>query len=102
MAAAAWLVWRKGGWREARVALSLYVVQLAANALWTWLFFAWHQGTGALLEILLLCALVFATLVAFWRVRRVAGALLVPYAGWVTFAAVLTYTVWRANPAQLP
>ena len=47
MAIAAWLVWRSGGIRGNRGALSLFVVQLALNALWTWLFFAWHRGAWA-------------------------------------------------------
>lgn len=40
MGIAAWLVWRERGFRHARVALALFLAQLAANALWTWLFFA--------------------------------------------------------------
>jgi benzodiazapine receptor len=101
MGIAAWLVWRERGWRGARVALTLFVVQLAANALWTWLFFAWRRGALAFGKILLLWVLIVATLVAFWRVRRLAGLLLVPYLLWVTFASALTLAVWRLNPALL-
>lgn len=79
MGVAAWLVWRQRGFSDAGGALGLFVAQLLANALWTWLFFAWRQGALAFGEILLLWALVLATLVAFWRVRPLAGALLVPY-----------------------
>src|SRR5262245_55373756 len=42
MGVAAWLVWRAHGFEEGKVALTLFVVQLGANALWSWLFFAWH------------------------------------------------------------
>jgi tryptophan-rich sensory protein len=98
---AAWLVWRERGWRGARTALSLFVIQLAANALWTWLFFAWREGTLAFIEILILWALIVATLVAFWRVRPLAGALLLPYLAWVTFASALTFATWRMNPQLL-
>lgn len=101
MGIAAWLVWRERGFRGARGALTLFVVQLAANALWTWLFFAWRRGALAFGEILLLWALIAATLAAFWRVRPLAGALLVPYLLWVTFATALTLAVWRMNPALL-
>ena len=55
---AAWLVWRVGGFRNARAALSLYLVQLAANALWTWLFFVWKMGAIAFWEILVLWTLI--------------------------------------------
>jgi tryptophan-rich sensory protein len=101
MAVAAWLVWRERGFAGARAALSLYGAQLVANALWSWLFFAWRLGALALGEIVLLWLLVAATIAAFWRVRPLAGALLVPYLAWVTFAAALTFSLWRLNPALL-
>jgi len=52
-------------------------------------------------EILVLLALIAATGVAFWRIRRVAGLLLLPYLLWVGFASVLTWTLWRSNPGLL-
>ncbi len=101
MGIAAWLVWRERGARAVRGALALFVVQLAVNALWSWLFFAWRQGGLAFVEVVVLLALVAATLAAFWRVRPLAGALLVPYLLWVSFATALTWSVWQANPALL-
>jgi tryptophan-rich sensory protein len=99
--AAAWLVWRVRGFAGARAALGLFLVQLGANALWSWLFFAWRQGGLALAEILVLWVLLAATVAAFWRVRPLAGALLVPYLLWVTFAGALTYSIWQRNPGLL-
>lgn len=101
MAVAAWLVWRGGGFRANRVALILFLVQLVFNALWSWLFFAWQLGGLAFADILLLWLLIVATLVAFWRVRALAGALLLPYLLWVSFAAALNYSVWQLNPVLL-
>jgi tryptophan-rich sensory protein len=101
MGIAAWLVWRRHGVRGAGSALKLYVAQLIANALWTWLFFAWHQGGLALAEIACLWLLIATTILAFWRLHRVAALLLVPYLGWVTFAAALNFTLWRLNPSVL-
>lgn len=101
MAIAAWLVWREGGFRRARSALMLFLAQLALNAVWSWLFFAWHLGALAFFDILLLWILIVATLIAFWRIRPLAGALLIPYLLWVSFAAVLNYTVWQLNPTVL-
>jgi benzodiazapine receptor len=99
MGVAAWLVWRSPG--SNRVALGLFGAQLAANALWSWLFFAWHRGARAALEVLVLLALIVATIVAFSRTSRLAALLLVPYLLWVSFASVLTWTVWRSNPGLL-
>lgn len=101
MGIAAWLVWRVGGFRAARTGLTLFLVQLAVNALWSWLFFGWHLGGAAFADIVLLWVLVVATLVAFWRVRPLAGVLLIPYLLWVSFASVLNYSVWQLNPQIL-
>ena len=101
MAIAAWLVWRSGGFHTNRVALSLFMVQLALNALWSWLFFAWQRGALAFADIVLLWVLIVVTLVSFWRVRPLAGALLIPYLLWVTFAAALNYSLWQLNPQVL-
>jgi tryptophan-rich sensory protein len=98
---AAWLVWRERGFAGARTALALFVVQLGANALWTWLFFAWRQGSLAFAEIVLLWILIAATVISFWRIRMLAGALLLPYLIWVSFAAALTWSVWQRNPEIL-
>lgn len=101
IAVAAWLVWRARGWNGARGALSLFLVQLAANALWTWIFFAWRLGAFAFVEILALWVLIAATIAAFRRTSRLAAALLLPYLAWVTFATALTWTIWRLNPGLL-
>ena len=101
MGIAAWLVWRERGWAGARGALTLFLVQLAANALWTWLFFAWREGGLALAEIILLAVLIVATMIAFARVRTVAAILLAPYLIWVLYAMALTFAIWRANPGPV-
>ena len=101
MAIAAWLVWRVDGFRGARLALGLFLVQLAANALWSWLFFGWHRGALAFADIVLLLLLIAATIVAFWRIRPMAGVLLIPYLLWVCFASTLNYSVWQLNPQML-
>ncbi|PSM15690.1 TspO/MBR family protein [Stenotrophomonas maltophilia] len=101
MAVAAWRVWRERGWRGAQPALLLYLLQLAVNALWSWLFFGWKLGAVAFADILLLIALVCAAVVTFARVNRVAAILLLPYLAWISFACALNYAVWQANPALL-
>ena len=101
MGVAAWLVWREGGFRAARAALGLYLVQLVCNALWSWLFFVWNLGLLSFLEILALLALILATAISFWRIKPLAGALLMPYLAWVVFAAFLNFSLWRLNPHLL-
>lgn len=101
MAIAAWLIWRAQGWRGAGLALGLFVVQLAVNALWTWLFFVWHQGAWAFAEIVLLWGLIVGTIVAFWSRQKIAALMLLPYLLWVSFATALTYAMWTLNPTVL-
>jgi len=98
MAVAAWLVWREGGWKVQRRALGLFVLQWLLNALWTPLFFGMHHPGLAFAEIILLWWVLAATLVSFWRVRKATGILLMPYLAWVSFAAMLNFTIWRLNP----
>lgn len=101
MGISAWLVWRVNGFRAARGALTLFLVQLALNALWSWLFFAWHRGALAFADIVLLWILIVATMLAFRRVRAAAAWLLIPYLLWVTFAAALNLALWQLNPELL-
>lgn len=101
MGIAAWMVWRSGGFIRNGNALGLFIVQLGFNALWSWLFFAWHEGGWAFADIVLLWLMILAVLLDFWRVRPMAGLLLVPYLAWVGFAAALNFQVWQLNPAML-
>ena len=101
MGIAAWLVWRSGGFRPNRQALALFLLQLALNALWSWFFFAWQRGALAFVDILALWILILATLVSFWRVRPLAGVLLIPYLLWVSFASALNYYLLQLNPQVL-
>jgi len=97
MAIAAWLVWKRGGFAVQRRPLTLFLVQLALNAAWTPLFFGLHWIGVAFADIALLCLAIAATIATFRPVSRTAMWLLVPYLAWVSFAAVLNFTLWRLN-----
>jgi len=94
MAVAAWLVWRQTGLSSE---VGLFVVQLALNAAWSWLFFGLHRPGLAFADIVALWVAILGTLAAFWAVRPLAGWLLVPYLAWVSFASALNAAVWRLN-----
>jgi tryptophan-rich sensory protein len=99
IAAAGWMVWRAGGgWRGAALPLGLWLVQLVLNAAWSWLFFGMHRMDQALAEITVLWLLILACTLLFWRIRPLAGAMMLPYLAWVGFAAFLNFTIWRLNP----
>jgi len=98
MAVAAWLVWKRGGFAGQRVALSLFLIQLLFNALWSPLFFGLRHPALAFVDILLLWLALLGTVITFWKALPLAGALLVPYLAWVTFASALNFALWRLNP----
>ena len=103
MAVSIWLVWRERSriGNAAHLPAGLFLTQLAANALWSWVFFVWHDGALALTNILALDALVIATVLAFRRARPLAAALLLPYLAWIAFATALTFSAWQRNPGLL-
>lgn len=106
MAVAVWRVWLKasrgeGGAVMASGAYGAYAAQLVLNALWSWLFFHWHLGLWAVIDILLLWFVLRLTLARFRRFDGVATLLLLPYLLWVAYAAALCAAVWRMNPGAL-
>lgn len=92
MGIAAWRIWRKDGFTSAaaRFALTLFLVHLMFNAAWTGLFFGLHLLTAAAVEIVILWMMIVALVATFWRLDRTAGAMLVPYLLWVTYASSLS------------
>lgn len=92
---AAWLVWRERKSTDVRPALTLYVIQLMLNAVWAPAFFGLYPAIGvsalwvAVAIIVALDVAVLLTMIAFWRVRRAAAVILIPYWAWVLFAATL-------------
>jgi tryptophan-rich sensory protein len=67
------------------------------NAAWTPIFFGAQQPGWALVDIIAMWVAIVVTMVAFFRVSKSAGWLMVPYLVWVSFAMVLNYTLWRMN-----
>jgi tryptophan-rich sensory protein len=98
MAVAAWLVWKRGiGAAGVKLALAVFLVQLILNALWSILFFGLRSPLAGLIGIGGLWLAILATIILFFRVSVPAGVLLLPYIGWVTFAALLNAAILRLN-----
>lgn len=98
MALAAWRVWRAPGPdRERRTALAVYGLQLVLNLAWSLIFFGLRAPGIALAEVAALLVAVIACAACFWRVDRIAGLMLLPYAAWVAFASALNFEIWRLN-----
>lgn len=101
MGVAAWMVWRKAGFAGARRALSLYIAQLALNALWSYLFFGANRIDLALLEIIVLWGVIVVVSLRFWQKVRTAGLLMLPYVLWVGFAVCLNFALWQMNRGSI-
>ena len=98
MGYASYLIWQSDALsEEKRRALLLYVLQLLANFLWSILFFGAGSLLGALVCLLVLWALIFATIRAFTAIDEKAGDLLLPYILWVSFAAYLNLGFFLLN-----
>jgi tryptophan-rich sensory protein len=96
MGAAAYLVWQSDHPLRRR-ASAFFWVQLALNGLWSWLFFGWQRPLWAFIELVVLFLMIALTAATFWRVRPLAGKLLVPYLAWVAFAGALNLAIYLMN-----
>jgi translocator protein len=91
-------VWTKPGHGNIKnSALALFVTQLVLNFFWSFIFFKQHQLGWAFLEIITMWLAILFTIIAFNKVDKIAAWLLVPYISWVSFAAILNYTIWQLN-----
>jgi tryptophan-rich sensory protein len=97
MAVAAWLVWRVRSSTFRIDALVVFGIQLALNCAWIFAFFQLHRLLVAVVVILALWFAILLTLILFWNIRRTAGALIVPYLAWVSFATALNLALLRLN-----
>ena len=77
--------------------LTIYVFQLIFNFFWSLFFFNIRAFGFSLLWILALWALIGLMIISFRKVDPTATLIQIPYFLWVTFAAYLTYVVWRLN-----
>jgi benzodiazapine receptor len=96
---AAGLVWDRIESNTALVkkALVIFAIQLALNALWSYLFFGLHNPMLAGIEIVLLWLMILETYTQFYKINKIAGYLFLPYLAWVSFAMVLNASIWWLN-----
>jgi tryptophan-rich sensory protein len=97
IAVAGWRAWRRAAGAQRGLAFTAYAVQLALNLSWSFVFFGAQRIGAALAVIVALLAAILANAFLFWRIERAAGALLLPYAAWVSFATLLNAALWRLN-----
>ncbi|HVG40343.1 MAG TPA: TspO/MBR family protein [Chitinophagaceae bacterium] len=98
MGIAFYLIWKSDDSnKEKRISITLFFIQLVLNFFWSIIFFYYHHLLGAFIEIIFLWTTILLTIFSFAKVSKLAAWLLVPYISWVSFATILTYTVWQLN-----
>ena len=99
MGIAAGLVWNQITTHKEAVtkALQFFTIQLVLNALWSYLFFGLHNLILATIEVVLLWLMIFETYSQFAKINKMASYLMLPYLAWVSFASVLTASIWWLN-----
>ena len=98
MGIALYLVWKSNVQEsKKRPAIILWTIQLVLNFFWSFIFFRLHQLGLALAEIIVLWIFILLTIFSFARINKLAAWLLVPYISWVSFASILTYTIYQLN-----
>ncbi len=99
MGIALYLIWESGTERrEVKIALGIFGVQFALNVIWSFLFFGLESPLLGLVDILLLWVMIVITIGAFYRVKKSAAYLLIPYIAWVTIASALNGAIFIMNP----
>lgn len=98
MGLAVFLVWKRG-WSSlmVKVGVYLFTLQLVLNFLWSYIFFGMKNLGLATLEIGLLWVSIVLCIISFYRVYKPAGLMMIPYLMWVSFAGLLTFSVWQLN-----
>jgi translocator protein len=98
MGIALFLVWRSDGDKAIKqMAIFLFIIQLTLNFFWSIIFFKLQQPGWAFAEIILMWVMILLTILWFGKISSTAAWLLVPYICWVSFAAVLNYSIWQLN-----
>ena len=92
LVASAWGAYGRG------VALILFALHFLGNLAWTYVFFGLQDMTAGLYVLIYTALSLLVVIAAFWRVRRLAGVMLLPYLAWVMFASVLNYQFIVENP----
>lgn len=98
MGIALFLVWNSGKpMKELRLPISLFLIQLALNVIWSLVFFGLHSILFGAVEIVFLWYFILATIIEFRPISRVSSYLLFPYIAWVTIATVLNISILWLN-----
>ena len=91
------LIWKQSANKERNLAIVVFLLQLALNFAWSFIFFSFNMIGFALIEIILLWISIIVMLVLFYRIKPMAAYINIPYLIWVTFATILNASFYLLN-----
>lgn len=94
IAFAGWRLWRRN---PTGSAMLLWWGQLALNFLWPLVFFTARRFDLALIVIVILLATIIGLIVSIYNRDRLVAFVMLPYALWVAFAALLNLSIFLLN-----
>lgn len=93
-----YIVWDKGITnKQSKIAVSIFAVQLVLNSLWSIIFFGLKNPLLAFIEIIILWIAILLSIKYFYKISKKASYLLIPYILWVSFAAILNFSIFYLN-----
>jgi len=94
MSVAIWIVWRKTSDKKI---LQLYFVHLFFNAIWSVIFFGFHQIFIALIDLGIILVFIIWLMKIYYQINKISFLLMMPYLLWSTYALVLNTTIFYLN-----
>ncbi len=94
MSLAIWIVWRKTSDKKI---LQLYFVHLFFNAIWSVIFFGFHQIFIALIDLGIILVFIIWLMKIYYQINKISFLLMMPYLLWSTYALILNATIFYLN-----
>jgi len=91
------LIWKQSARKERNLAILIFLLQLALNFCWSFIFFYFNLIGLALIEIIFLWASIIIMLVLFYKIKPITAYINIPYLLWVTFATLLNASYYFLN-----
>ncbi len=93
-----YLIWIKDlKSKKVKEGMNVFMIQLGLNLLWSIIFFGFHYLFLAFVDIVVLWGLILITILKFSKISKPAAYLLIPYLLWVSFAAILNFSILIIN-----
>jgi len=94
MSVAIWAVWNKSSDKKV---LQIYFVHIFFNAIWSVIFFGFHQIFIALVDLGIILIFIIWLMKIYYQINKISFVLMIPYLLWSSYALVLNVTIFYLN-----